>query len=353
MAATYSIHSIDEAKAPTWLPGEQLAAAAFIAMTFLLVLEINIQIHYVFRKRKGVYFWAMQIGSLGCAVDGLGLLIRYLIPNAVLIWPLYTLTSTVGWAVYTVSQLTVLNSRLYLVLQNSPIQRAVSYAIAIVSPILILTDWTTTWPAYNPKTSDQWSPAEAVVERICQFGFSTLEITINVIYAIAITRLLRCRVNVRQRRVMQDLIYVNVLAALLDILNICLVYVNRIGISHPIQTFSYAAKLRVEFIVLNQLTAVAGNGFPRGRFEEKRYCWVSGRDQEWNVGKPLREGSEDGICGTCLQTTRKKFVPMAKPRTLIPEPIFLSVPGSANVPKLSDPGSHYPNYQSKSTKAAP
>ena len=59
-----------------------------------------------------------------------------------------------------------------------------------------------------------------------------------------------------------------------------MVYVNRTGISHPIQTFSYALKLRLEFTVLNQLMAVAARGIARGRnnFAEKRYHYPTSVD---------------------------------------------------------------------------
>ncbi|KAL8690678.1 MAG: hypothetical protein Q9218_003923, partial [Villophora microphyllina] len=122
MPPEFSIHTINEAEVPQWLPGENLAAAAFLSMTLLLVLEINIQIHHVFTKRKGVYFWAMQAGSLGCAVDAVGLLTRYLIPGSDRVWPLYTMMTSVSWAIYTVSQLVVLYSRLHLVSQNASAQ---------------------------------------------------------------------------------------------------------------------------------------------------------------------------------------------------------------------------------------
>ena len=77
MTSDYLVHALNESKVPEWLLGEELAAAAFIAMAVLLVLEINVQTHYVFSRRQGTYFWAMQLGSIGCAVDALGLLIRY------------------------------------------------------------------------------------------------------------------------------------------------------------------------------------------------------------------------------------------------------------------------------------
>ena len=43
------------------------------------------------------------------------------------------------------------------------------------------------------------------------------------------------------------------------------------GVSHPIQTFSYALKLKLEFVVLNQLMAVAARGMQKHPWEERRY----------------------------------------------------------------------------------
>ena len=183
MVSAYSVHSIDESGPPDWLPGEARAASAFLAMSLLLVAEINIQIHRVFKRRRGVYFWAMQVGSLGCAVDAIGVMMKNLVPHSHRVWPLYTLMATTGWATYTVAQLMVLYSRLHLVLNSLLVQKCVFYTIAVVSPLLIVTDWTTTWPAWNPKTTARWSTPEAIVERIAQLGFSTVEVTINIISA--------------------------------------------------------------------------------------------------------------------------------------------------------------------------
>lgn len=77
---------------------------------------------------------------------------------------------------------------------------------------------------------------------------------------------------------MLDLIYVNVIIVLFDILVVILLYLNQVGVSHPIQTFSYALKLKLEFVVLNQLMAVAARGLQRASFEERRYHHSSAHD---------------------------------------------------------------------------
>lgn len=296
MPSEYSIYSFEQAHGPKWLPGEDLGAAAFHAMTFLLVVDINIQIHYAFKRATGIYFWAMQVGSIGCFIDAIGTMMHYLLPDFSRYWALYTFFSTVGWAVYTVAQLTVLYSRLHLVVQNEGVQRMAFWMIVLVSPPLTVADWIVIWPSYNPAgdISGRWSVAAAVVERICQLGFSVVEVIINITYVVGLLSILRRRPTVRQRRVMLDLTYVNVLTMLLDILNIVLVYVNRVGISHPIQTFSYTLKLRLEFITLNQLMAVAARDVYRQTFENRRYHyqqpssfanWGFGQVQELNDDK--------------------------------------------------------------------
>lgn len=94
---------------------------------------------------------------------------------------------------------------------------------------------------------------------------------------------------------MTDLIYVNIIAVCLDILTVVLVFLNQTGISHPIQTFSYILKLKLEFMVLNQLMAVAARGLQKESFTERRYHHPStsgGKDSSPGSSKPSMSGSE-------------------------------------------------------------
>lgn len=259
---------MNDNEVPKWLPGEDYTAISAHAMTLLFVVGFIVHIHHAFHQRKGLHFWAMQIGSLGCFFDVSGLLVRNVVRNSVRVWPWYTFPAMVGWAVYTVAQLVVLYSRLHLVVRNETIQRCVFLAIAVISPILIVTDWITTRPAWNPAITDRGSVVDAIVERVAQLGFSIVEVSISVVHATSLIRTLRLKSSVRQRRVMWDLIYVNALAISFDILNTVLVYVNRVGISRPIQTLTYALKLRLD-LVLNQLMAVTAHHLRRGTLGER------------------------------------------------------------------------------------
>ena len=146
--------------------------------------------------------------------------------------------------------------------------------IIAVAALMILPTWPLVWQAYNPynaRLSALYSPREAILDRCTQIGYTAAESVLGGIYIFSLTKLLNLKASIRQRRVMTDLIYVNVIAVCLDILTVVLVYLNQTGISHPVQTFSYILKLKLEFLVLNQLMAVAARGIQKESFAERRY----------------------------------------------------------------------------------
>ncbi|KAL8666619.1 MAG: hypothetical protein Q9168_007446 [Polycauliona sp. 1 TL-2023] len=316
----YSPYVVAESEFPKWRPGEEAAAAAFVGMTFLLVLETNIEIVRMFKRRTGLYYYAISIGSWTCAANALGLILKNLTPGSRSAWPFYTLLVSVGWAMFTVAQLTILYSRLHLVSESQRLQRGVLYMILIASPIIILPDWIAVWPAYNPDPglTSTWSPRLAIVERFTQLAFSTVEFIIGGIYVYCLTRLLRDKSSVRQRRVMVDLLYVLMIIASLDIINIVLVFVNRIGLSHPIQTFSYAVKLRLEFLVLNQLMAVAARGLQRDTFGERRYHDPEALQDFSSFGRDLQKLDLINCNSDRGSSDDKDSNPVALPLTALP-----------------------------------
>lgn len=277
---SFSPYSINEADPPKWQPGEDIAAGAFVGMTLYLFVEVNLLIFRSFKKRQGLYFWSMQIGSLGILMDSVGIILAYFTtPSTRAIWPLYTLFLVVGWAIYSTAQSLVLYSRLHLVLQNRRIQRYVLYMIVSTVFTFIIPHLILVWPAYNTsdyKMSALWSPREAIAQRYTQLGYTITESIISGLYIWSLVPLLRLKSNVRQRRVMTDLIYVNVVVIAFDILQTVFIYTNRAGISHPVQSFSYILKLRLEFVVLNQLMDVAARGMRPGK---NRYYYQTNREE--------------------------------------------------------------------------
>ena len=170
----YSPYAVAESQQPQWKPGENLAAAAFVGIALFIVLDVNVGIWRIFRKRTGYYYWSMKLGTLACAVDALGVILKYLTPNATHIWGFYTFCLLGGWSVYAPAQLLVLYSRLHLVNESYRVQRWVLIMIITTIFIIIVPTWIVVWPAYSPnaKVSSLWSPRDAIVERYNQIGKS-------------------------------------------------------------------------------------------------------------------------------------------------------------------------------------
>ena len=268
-----SVYAVTEADPPDWKPGEESAAVAFIGIALWLILDTLFSVVRVFKKKKGLYFWSITLGLVGLFLDAIGVILKYLTPNTKHLWILYSFLLLNGWAVYAPAQLVVLYSRLHLVNDVVWLRKVVFYLILSTYLTFILPTWVCNWHSYNPdpKVTSLWSPRTAIVERYTQTGFTLLELLISGTYVWSLLRILRGKVTIRQRRVMLDLVYVNILAVSFDVLTIIFVDLNQLGISHPLQTLSYAIKFKLEFVVLNQLMAVAARGVQRRSWQEKRY----------------------------------------------------------------------------------
>ena len=176
--------------------------------------------------------------------------------------------------------------------------------IIAVASLMIIPTWPLVWQAFNPydpRRSSLYSPREAILDRCTQIGFTVTEIILNGIYIWSLAKILRLKSSVldsgiRQRRVMTDLIYVNVMGICLDTLTVVLVFLNQTGISHPVQTFSYILKFKLEFLVLNQIMAVAAQGIHKFNVAGRRYYYPS-------VSGASRKSSRWGL--NSLQEPRK------------------------------------------------
>ncbi|KAG8526618.1 uncharacterized protein KY384_008819 [Bacidia gigantensis] len=94
------------------------------------------------------------------------------------------------------------------------------------------------------------------MERFQQISYTAAELVIGGIYISSLSRHLRMKPNVIHKRVIRDLFYVLIIAVVLDIVTVVMVFFNHTGMNHAIQAFSYILKLKLEFVVLNQLKNV-------------------------------------------------------------------------------------------------
>ena len=302
--STYSPYADAESAAPDWKPGEEEAATAFLALTFWLILDINVGIYRVFRKKQGLYYWSLIIGTWACALSTIGNVLKNLTPQyGPKIWPFWTLLINGGWSLYATAECIVLYSRLHLVNRSPKVQRQILWFIIVGSFLLILPNWISIFPAYDvnsTKVSSIWSPRQAIVDRTSQLGFTVIESTISAIYLWSLAKLLRVKSTVRQRVVMRDLIRVNIIVIAFDLVVTILIFLNQTNLSYSIQDFTYALKFKLEFVVLNQLMAVAAKGLRKESFAERRYHYPdpetdhsTGTSNTDKAGIPLQQFSQN------------------------------------------------------------
>ena len=278
MPLNLSPYADAESGAPSWRKGERESAIVFLSLTIYIILDVNVGIYRVFKKKRGLYYWSLICATWGTLVVALGNIFKNLKPEWGVIWPLWTLMINGGWSVYAPAECLVLYSRLHLVNQNERLHRWLLWMIIVGSTLIIIPNWVFVFGAYDidPKVSSVWSPRMAIIDRASQAGFTLFEWIISSIYISSLLEILKTKINTRTRRVMRDLILMNITVILMDLIVIILIFLDQANLAYPLQDFTYAFKFKIEFAVLNQLMAVAASGARHGSsklatFEERRY----------------------------------------------------------------------------------
>ncbi|KAI9793460.1 MAG: hypothetical protein M1833_000746 [Piccolia ochrophora] len=283
-------------------------AVAFEAIALYIFFEIQAQIFRYFRKYTGLYFWSLQIAAWGVFFHTLGYILKWWAPNSP--WGFSTFVCLAGWSAMITGQSLVLYSRLHLVLRKRSVLRTVFIMIVTTFVTLQIPTWVTAFGgAYDPVHTVRWSPPMAIMERIHQVGFFLQETFISVLYIWATSKLLKPMVNVREKRVMWDLILINVIVVCLDVVMITWVYLNRPDVKDPLQEFSYALKLKLEFVVLNQLMAISKGGHNQHNqhsFATRRYR---------RVNPPTPDMHTDNSADTMKAPILQRAAPAARPST--------------------------------------
>lgn len=109
-----------------------------------------------------------------------------------------------------------------------------------------------------------WYEPMIIMEKIQVIGFSIQETIISVLYIYHASGFLKDVYTSQTHRVMHLLIFAQLMAVLFDI---CLITVdcnNMFTLKVILHPFAYAIKLKMEFVVLNQLLALIKHGFAPG-----------------------------------------------------------------------------------------
>ena len=238
-----------------------MAIAAFTAVAWYNVIELNVQVFLTFKRHRGLYFWSLLISSYGCILHALGFLIKFfLIPKkgGQAITYLAVSIITVGWYAMVTGQAVVLYSRLHLVVREQRILRAILVmiifdAICFHIPTTILTYGS------NSEQSHKYEHAFNVVERLQMTVFCVQEFIISGVYVWSTVRLLRPVYHGRTRKVMMQLVWINLIIIGMDAVLLVMEYGKYYEIEATLKAMVYSIKLKLEFAVLNQLMTLANS----------------------------------------------------------------------------------------------
>ncbi|KAM7186392.1 hypothetical protein V8F33_011865 [Rhypophila sp. PSN 637] len=273
MTGTYTIEVVPFAEydwtfeKPGWInlnPAAVALIAAFCGIAFWMSLELLVLVHLTFRQRRGVYFWSIIITTLGIILQTTG----YLLKAFENTWPpvLVTIICKLGWVSNVTGFSLVLWSRLHLIVNSPKILRCILgmiiiNAIVLHTPIVVFE-----FALMSPDLSIRGKflyPME-IMERIQQTIFTLQEVIISGLYIYHTARFLHDGFAARTRKVVALLITVQIIAICFDAGLTAFDYMNMFTLKCTLHPFVYSVKLKLEFIVLNQLLTIVKRGLVPG-----------------------------------------------------------------------------------------
>lgn len=226
----------------------------FLSISVYNVIELTFIIFGTFKRHSGLYFWSFLIATWGIFVYCGGFLIKYYASDAVG----YVAATFIsfGWVAMVSGQSLVLWSRLHLVLRNRFRLRFVLYMIIVNGVLMHGTVIPMIYGSFSSSTA-MWKKPYGIMEKIQVTIFFIQEIIISGFYiseTVKLMRLERTMGNKRgSRRLMNHLIYVNILIILLDVTILGLEYADQYQYQTSYKAFVYSTKLKLEFTILNRL----------------------------------------------------------------------------------------------------
>ena len=236
--------------------GTFMAIAAFTAVAWYNVAELNVQVFLTFKRHRGLYFWSLLISSYGCVLHALGFLLKFFqitTNNYVSVTII-----TIGWYCMVTGQSVVLYSRLHLVVREQQILRGILAMIVIDAICFHIPTTVLTYGLVTPDAGRYTVPFY-FVERLQMTAFCIQEFIISGVYVWATISLLRPVYHGRTRKVMTQLIWINLIIIAMDICLLAMEYKNIYDIEATLKAMVYSIKLKLEFAVLNQLMTLANS----------------------------------------------------------------------------------------------
>ncbi|KAI1857739.1 uncharacterized protein JN550_013075 [Neoarthrinium moseri] len=231
-----------------------IAIIVFGAIALYNVLELNYMVLWTFRKRRGLYFWSLVVATWGIAVNSIGYLLEHL--QLINQTQIYSTLIVIGWICMVTGQSVVLYSRLHLVMPDEKRLRAVLWMI-IINAVVLHIPVTVLVYGSNSSNPAPFFKTYSIYEKIQLTIFFLQETIISGLYVWETVNLLRFTKDIRgkrgARRVLNHLIFVNIVVIMLDISILGLEFSDYYNLQTGYKPLVYSIKLKMELSILNQL----------------------------------------------------------------------------------------------------
>ena len=224
-------------------------------------IELLILVYVTFKRHSGIYFWSIVITTIGIILQTTGYILKAFENKAPIVFVI--IICKVGWVSNVTGFAIVLWSRLHLVVNQ---HRTLKYLLFMILINALL--WHTPVVVFEfglmHGKAQPYYNLMRVFERIQQTLFTLQETVLSSLYIFHTVRFLNIGYPMHTRKVMWLLICVQVLVVALDSMLTAFDYIDWFTLKCTIHPFIYAIKLKLEFIVLNQLQALVQKGFTPG-----------------------------------------------------------------------------------------
>ena len=245
------------------------AIIVFISIALYNVIELNFIILATFKKRRGLYFWSFLAATWGIAVYAIGFLMKDIQVGSNV---LYVTLIVAGWCSMVTGQSVVLYSRLHIVLRDRKKMRMI-LAMIVFNALICHTPIIVMVYGANSANPEPFLLPYSIYEKVQVTIFFIQELILSGIYISATVKLMKLEASVRSgtRRIMNHLIYVNIIIVFLDITILALEYAGLYDIQTAYKALVYAVKLKLEFSILNRLIELTqGDNKNNGSFTRSR-----------------------------------------------------------------------------------
>ncbi|PVH81814.1 hypothetical protein DL98DRAFT_350197, partial [Cadophora sp. DSE1049] len=227
--------------------------ASVCAVAYWMSIELLLLVYVTFKRHTGVYFWSIIITTIGIVLQTTG----YILKSFENSWPvvLVVIICKVGWVANVTGFSIVLWSRLHLVVRNPRILKWL-LVIILIDGLVCHTPVVVFEFGLMTKHHDTYYRPMQIMERIQQTVFTLQETAMSCLYIYHTRKFLKIGYPMKTRKVIGLLLLVQLLVIALDAVLTLFDYTDKFTLKCTLHPLVYSIKLKLEFIVLNQLQSL-------------------------------------------------------------------------------------------------